>query len=866
MRGTLRVPDLSWNLQATENVSQTIGRITQALAGLDSSDTKTFGQMVRNLSNAETATIRTATALQRLETVQAQTDAAQSRAASAALRLSQAQEQAARGYRDVGQAATQHAPAAASFFSNALSAATGFLAANVFSRITGQIGDLVSGTVHAASSMESTRKGFETILQSANAADQLIRQLQTEANKSPFELENFRQGAQLLLGMGTAAQDIVPRLHEVSNVVAAVGGGTEQFNRVNLALSQIQAKGKVQAQEINQLAENGVAGWDILAKAMNKTQAQVIDLASQGKISAQEFFQAFAQFANSDQISKAAEAQSHTFQGLLSTISDIGQALETAFGTPVIAAVEPVLEQIVTSLNDPNVITTLGQWGAAAGQFAVGLIQAGQTAFTVAQQIIQALQPVTDFLGGLLGIQGGPTIKPPDLTGPSLSAAQYSSNIAAAGPAAKSAKDQVADLERQTRELSRATAEANVGYDHRKQSLQDQLTLLDRQYQAENKAADISSLQEKIAKDRALAVDQYSSQGQAAASRLVDEEARLKALQREQGHDAAKNAIEDRIKAVDREKQATDEASAARTRALQEQMDALRANAAATTALTNAIKPPPSAGPDKSRNRNVNDAFGDDQTRPKATGLIDLLNQVRDALTGDQGLMAAIGATGTAWGQLTDTFGAAGPGLTQLKENIGAIAHALGLDAGFAAESVIAQVAFKQFAESSAAVVPQNLAVVGSALRELNDQFNVTAKGLTLITDKLKGADQGTIDQDLAALGLALRQQDTDRQRGVAGYFQQVAQGQQRTGAAAQQNVQDLIKGLQSANGQGLVDRPATTTGTDFGPGVTTTTASRNAPPRAEVVLTFDENGVAHAIQKHTSADRLLRVMGDAVR
>jgi hypothetical protein len=172
-------------------------------------------------------------------------------------------------------------------------------------------------------------------------------------------------------------------------------------------------------------------------------------------------------------------------------------------------------------------------------------------------------------------------------------------------------------------------------------------------------------------------------------------------------------------------------------------------------------------------------------------------------------------------------------------------------------------VAFKQFAESSAAVVPQNLAVVGSALRELNDQFNVTAKGLTLITDKLKGADQGTIDQDLAALGLALRQQDTDRQRGVAGYFQQVAQGQQRTGAAAQQNVQDLIKGLQSANGQGLVDRPATTTGTDFGPGVTTTTASRNAPPRAEVVLTFDENGVAHAIQKHTSADRLLRVMGD---
>jgi hypothetical protein len=113
--------------------------------------------MVRNLSNAETATIRTATALQRLETVQAQTDAAQSRAASAALRLSQAQEQAARGYRDVGQAATQHAPAAASFFSNALSAATGFLAANVFSRVASGFGDIIGGVVGASASMEQTR-------------------------------------------------------------------------------------------------------------------------------------------------------------------------------------------------------------------------------------------------------------------------------------------------------------------------------------------------------------------------------------------------------------------------------------------------------------------------------------------------------------------------------------------------------------------------------------------------------------------------------------------------------------------------------------------------------------------------------------
>ncbi|HEX6608662.1 MAG TPA: tape measure protein, partial [Chloroflexia bacterium] len=710
-----------------------------------------------------------------------------------------------------------------------------------------------------AGSMERTRAGFTSILGSAQAADALIKQLQNEANISPFELDSFRKAAQLLLGMGVAADDITPRLHEVSNVVAAVGGSPEAFDRISLALGQIQAKGKVQAQEINQLAENGVAGWDILAKAMNKSRAEVIGLAEDGKISAETFFNAFAQYANSPAIAQAAEKQSHTFQGLVSTIHDVGQALETAFGTPLLAAVEPTLERIVDALKDPATVETLAQWGAAAGQFVVGLINAGETAFSVGGQIIQALKPVTDMIGSLLGINiAGPNISagaftPPDLSTSVNQAQQFGAGIKSSADSAKSAKDQIADLERQTRELSRATAEANVGYDHRKQSLQDQLTLLDRQYQAENKAADISQLQQKIAKDRALAVDQYSSQGQAAAARLVDEEARLAQLQREQGHDAAKNAIEDRIKAVDREKQANSEASAARTRQLQEQMDALRANAAAVTALTNAIKPP---APDKSKNRNVNDAFGDEQTSSKAQGTIGLLQQLADALTGNKGVKAAIDSVGIAWGQLGDAFKASNPELAQLKTSIDDIAHALGLDAGFAAEAVIAQAAFKQFAETAAALVPQNLAVVGAGLKELNDQLNITAKGLTLFLDKVQGKDDRTIAADLQAFAAALQKADTDRQRGVAGFVQQVNAGNQRIGDITQQNIQDLVNGLIESGKQGTVSSggatsnapdfgPRTTgNGPDFGPGVTTT-RSRNAALAQQhtIRMEFDERG-----------------------
>ena len=282
-------------------------------------------------------------------------------------------------------------------------------------------------------------------------------------------------------------------------------------------------------------------------------------------------------------------------------------------------------------------------------------------------------------------------------------------------------------------------------------------------------------------------------------------------------------------------------------------MDALRANAAAT-------------GPDKSANRNVNDAFGDNQTASKAQGLIGLLGQVRDALTGDQGLAAAVNAVGTAWGQLTDAFTKADPGLKQLQTSIGDIAHALGLDSGFAAQAVIGQIAFKQFAETSAAVVPQNLAVIGAGLTELNDQLNVTAKGLTLLTDKLKGADDRQLAQDIQAFAAALQRQDSDRQRGVAGYLQQVNTGQQRTGAVTQQNVQDLIAGLIDAGKQGVVSSgPATSNRADFGPGAppVTTTSRRDAALAQQHTFRFefDDAGLARVVDKRSG-----QVLQDALR
>ncbi|MFH5181156.1 tape measure protein [Paenibacillus sp. TAB 01] len=44
-------------------------------------------------------------------------------------------------------------------------------------------------------------------------------------------------------------------LHSLGDAVAAVGGDTEQMKGIALAIGQIQSKGKLSAEEVNQLAE-----------------------------------------------------------------------------------------------------------------------------------------------------------------------------------------------------------------------------------------------------------------------------------------------------------------------------------------------------------------------------------------------------------------------------------------------------------------------------------------------------------------------------------------------------------------------------------------------------------------------------------
>lgn len=207
----------------------------------------------------------------------------------------------------------------------------GNLASSAVATLSSAFVDGARAVVQYSAKMEQTKIGFETLMGGAVAANRHLDELKKFAAETPFEFEGLTAASRRFQNVGLSAQRVVPIMTAVGDAVAAAGGSSETLDRVTLAISQIQAKSKVSAEEINQLAEAGVGGWRILSDQLGKSTADVMKLAEQGKISSDVFLQAFENFSKQN-YGDSMKRQSKTFSGALSTIQDtIMTASSTAF-------------------------------------------------------------------------------------------------------------------------------------------------------------------------------------------------------------------------------------------------------------------------------------------------------------------------------------------------------------------------------------------------------------------------------------------------------------------------------------------------------------------------------------------------------
>lgn len=215
--------------------------------------------------------------------------------------------------------------------------------------------------VSAAGRVQQVEIGFKTMLGSAEAARAKVEELQKFAAGSPFDFEQTAKGAQQMLAMGISADKLIPTMEALGNAVAASGGGTEEFLGAARALGQIQTKGKLSQEELNQFAERGIPAMQILKDELGLSAKQLQNIGAAG-IPAEKAVDALVRGFNK-RFAGGMEEQSKSLFGAFSNLTDSVNQLLAAIGVPLVGVVTKATQ----------VISGMAGWLAAAKPLAGAL-------------------------------------------------------------------------------------------------------------------------------------------------------------------------------------------------------------------------------------------------------------------------------------------------------------------------------------------------------------------------------------------------------------------------------------------------------------------------------------------------------------
>lgn len=202
-------------------------------------------------------------------------------------------------------------------------------------------GALVGKTLlSAADKMEGWTISFKTMLGSAGAATKLMEEVRDFAAKTPFELPSVIKGTKGLLAFGVEAEKIIPTLKMLGDVSAGLGVPME---RLILNFGQVKAQAKLTGRELRDFAIAGVPLLGTLAKNMSKTEEEIGEMVSAGKIGFADVEEAFKSMSGEGgRFANLMEEQMTTLAGVTSNVRDQFFQLSAEMGTYLLPAAKAV--------------------------------------------------------------------------------------------------------------------------------------------------------------------------------------------------------------------------------------------------------------------------------------------------------------------------------------------------------------------------------------------------------------------------------------------------------------------------------------------------------------------------------------------
>jgi tape measure domain-containing protein len=295
----------------------------------------------------------------------------------------------------------------------------GALVGSVVSQILWRLGDsiirLPGMMIELAGSLEQTQIALNTMVGSGEKATKFLKDLQQFAVETPFEFEGLMKASKLLMAMGINSKAILPILRAVGDSLAAVGGTSYQIENVSRALAQMAAKGKLNAEELNQLAENGIPAVDMLAKKIGVSAGKIMEMAEKSQLAAAKYLPMLVNEMER-RFSGQMEKQNKTITGSLAMLSDafkltfgeIGKRLIEISGLTdrvrSLAAAFLALGKAVRDQGLPGLFTAA--FGKNSQNFAIGMATAigalSYAAIRMASQVLLASQAMAGLRAAII--------------------------------------------------------------------------------------------------------------------------------------------------------------------------------------------------------------------------------------------------------------------------------------------------------------------------------------------------------------------------------------------------------------------------------------------------------------------------------
>lgn len=343
MSATLGLDDSAYR-QGIQNVQSETKKTVSSLSGEYSKAAKAVVELTRRYNESVGKTGKASSETKNLKTMLAQAEA-QLRATTTALK-------AANNGMDGFASSTDKASGKS--LANAITQGT--VMANVFSKLgsaalSAAEGFISSGIEYNAQ-IEKYTTGFTNMLGSAEAAQQVMSQIQEDAAKTPFDVESLTKANQYLISAGENASYARSTVMALGDAVSATGGGNDELNRMSQNLQQIANTGKATTADIKQFAYAGIDVYGILADYTGKSTAEVqnmtisYDLLTQALQAASEeggrYYNAMSDLSQTQNgITNTLKDNVKQLAGLLTgDLSDAAGSVKTKLNEMTVAAIE----------------------------------------------------------------------------------------------------------------------------------------------------------------------------------------------------------------------------------------------------------------------------------------------------------------------------------------------------------------------------------------------------------------------------------------------------------------------------------------------------------------------------------------------